>query len=132
MVNFDLPWNPLRIEQRIGRIHRVGQEREVHIVNLWARDTIEEYVLELLDRKVHMFELVVGELDMVLGNLDEAMSFEDILMEIWTLKDADQRRARVETLGAELVRSRGAYEEARRYDDRLFGSDLEVGLGVAH
>src|SRR3990172_933300 len=132
MVNFDLPWNPLRIEQRIGRIHRVGQEREVHIVNLWARDTIEEYVLELLDRKVHMFELVVGELDMVLGNLDEATSFEDLLMEIWTLEDADQRRARVETLGAKLVQARGAYEDARRYDDRLFGSDLEVGVGVAH
>ncbi|MBI4417083.1 MAG: DEAD/DEAH box helicase family protein, partial [Euryarchaeota archaeon] len=46
LVNFDLPWNPLKLEQRIGRVHRVGQEREVHVVNLWARNTIEEYVLE--------------------------------------------------------------------------------------
>src|SRR5207247_1987778 len=43
VVNYDLPWNPLRIEQRIGRVHRLGQDREVHVVNLWAEDTIEAY-----------------------------------------------------------------------------------------
>src|SRR5439155_12177535 len=69
VVNFDLPWNPLKIEQRIGRVHRIGQTREVQIVNLWARDTIEEYVIELLDKKINMFQLVVGELDLVLGRL---------------------------------------------------------------
>ena len=130
MVNFDLPWNPLRIEQRIGRIHRIGQEREVHIVNLWARGTIEEYVLELLDKKVHMFELVVGELDMVLGNLGEERTFEDLLMEVWAIKDEAQRRAHLAKLGESLVKARTTYEEAKAYDDRLFGSDLEVGLGV--
>jgi len=67
VVNYDLPWNPLRIEQRIGRVHRLGQEREVHVVNLWALDTVEAYLMELLDRKIHMFELVVGELDLILG-----------------------------------------------------------------
>ncbi|MEK6851366.1 MAG: helicase-related protein, partial [Candidatus Thermoplasmatota archaeon] len=132
LVNYDLPWNPLRLEQRIGRIHRVGQTRDVHVVNLWARDTIEEYVLELLDKKVHMFELVVGELDMILGNLDEEKSFEDLLMEIWTIEDAAQRRAKVAKLGEELVKARGAYEDAKKYDDRLFGAALEVGVGVAH
>src|SRR5438445_1946582 len=50
VVNYDLPWNPLRIEQRIGRVHRLGQEREVHVVNLWAQDTVEAYRMELLDR----------------------------------------------------------------------------------
>ncbi len=131
MVNFDLPWNPLRIEQRIGRIHRLGQTREVHIVNLWARDTIEEYVLELLDKKVHMFELVVGELDMILGNLGEEKTFEDLLMEIWTIEDAARRRAHVESLGEELLKARSHYEQAKEYDERLFGSDLEVGVGVS-
>jgi len=131
MVNFDLPWNPLRIEQRIGRIHRVGQEREVQVVNLWARNTIEEYVLELLDKKVHMFELVVGELDMILGNLDEERTFEDLLMHIWVTRDEAQRRTQVAKLGEELVKARTAYEEAKKYDDRLFGADLEVGVGVS-
>ena len=130
LVNFDLPWNPLKIEQRIGRIHRVGQTHEVQVVNLWARDTIEEYVLELLDKKVHMFELVVGELDMVLGNLDEAKTFEELLMEIWTAEDAAQRRAKLDQFGENLVKARTAYEDGKGYEDRLFGSDLEVGIGV--
>jgi len=120
----------LRLEQRIGRIHRVGQTHEVHVVNLWARDTVEEYVLELLDKKVHMFELVVGELDMILGNVEDERTFEDLLMEIWAIEDAAKRRAQVEALGTRLAAARGAYEDAKTYDDRLFGSDLEVGVGV--
>src|SRR5207245_60879 len=85
VVNYDLPWNPLRIEQRIGRVHRLGQDREVHVVNVWAEDTVEANLMELLDRKIHMFELVVGELDLILGNLDERRSFEDLMMDIWVL-----------------------------------------------
>jgi SNF2 family DNA or RNA helicase len=131
LVNFDLPWNPLRLEQRIGRIHRVGQTREVHIVNLWARDTIEEYVLELLDKKIHMFELVVGELDMVLGNLDERKSFDDLLMEVWTIEDEARRRAELEKLGESLAGARTKYETTKDLEDRLFGDDLAVSAGVS-
>src|SRR2546427_1816623 len=93
VVNYDLPWNPLRIEQRIGRAHRLGQEREVHVVNVWAEDTVEAYLIELLDRKIHMFELVVGELDLILGNLAERRSFEDLMMDIWVLRQAEDRRS---------------------------------------
>ena len=110
VVNYDLPWNPLRIEQRIGRVHRLGQEREVHVVNLWARDTVEAYLMELLDRKIHMFELVVGELDLILGTLDERRSFEDMMMEIWTLRQAEERRAALQRLGDALVRARDQYD----------------------
>src|SRR2546426_6443244 len=83
VVDYDPPRNPLRVEQRIGRVHRRGQEREVHVVNVWAEDTVEANLMELLDRKIHMFELVVGELDLILGNLDERRSFEDLMMDIW-------------------------------------------------
>ncbi len=51
----------------MGRIHRVGQDRPVDIFNLAAEGTIEDYVLEILDRKLNMFELVIGEVDMILG-----------------------------------------------------------------
>src|SRR5207253_1700854 len=105
VVNYDLPWNPLRIEQRIGRVHRLGQEREVHVVNLWARETVEAYLMELLDRKIHMFELVVGELDLILGNLAERRSFEDMMMEIWALREAEERRAALPRLREALVRA---------------------------
>ncbi|WP_255259585.1 DEAD/DEAH box helicase [Lentibacillus sp. CBA3610] len=66
MINYDLPWNPMAIEQRIGRIHRIGQEQDVYVYNLVTEDTIEYYILDLLDRKINMFELVVGEVDAIL------------------------------------------------------------------
>ncbi len=119
IVNYDLPWNPLRIEQRIGRVHRLGQEREVHVVNLWAPDTIEEYLIELLDRKIHMFELVVGELDLILGDLEGRKSFEDLLMDIWALKEAEARRVALRRLGESLVKARAQYEGVKERNDAL-------------
>ncbi len=119
VVNYDLPWNPLRIEQRIGRVHRLGQEREVHVVNLWAEDTIEAYLMELLDRKIHMFELVVGELDLILGHLDERRSFEELLLDVWALREAEARRAAMQKLGDALVRARGQYDRVRERNEEF-------------
>src|SRR6266576_3377117 len=127
VVNYDLPWNPLRIEQRIGRVHRLGQTREVHVVNLWAQDTVEAYLMELLDRKIHMFELVVGELDLILGTLDDRRSFEVMMMEIWTLRQAEERRAALQRLGDALVRARDQYDVMReRNEDVLREVSEEV------
>jgi SNF2 family DNA or RNA helicase len=84
LVNFDLPWNPLRIEQRVGRIHRIGQTQPVEIYNLSAVGTLEDYLLDILDRKVNMFELVIGEMDMILGELTDERDFDDLLFEVWT------------------------------------------------
>jgi SNF2 family DNA or RNA helicase len=122
VVNYDLPWNPLRIEQRIGRVHRLGQEREVLVVNLWAPQTVEAYLLDLLDRKIHMFELVVGELDLILGQLDERRSFEDLMMEIWTLRRAEERSAALGRLGDSLVKARAAYDRVREQNDQVLGA----------
>src|SRR5260221_458876 len=83
LVNYDLPWNPMVVEQRIGRLHRIGQTREVHIVNLAAAGTIESYILELLDRKIKLFELVVGELDLILGEFGGGHTFEGRLSADW-------------------------------------------------
>ncbi len=68
MINFDLPWNPMRLEQRIGRIHRLGQEQEVYIHNLATKNTIEAHIVELLQEKIRMFELVIGKLDYIVGD----------------------------------------------------------------
>ncbi len=119
LVNYDLPWNPLRIEQRIGRVHRLGQEKEVHVVNLWAEDTVEAYLIELLDRKIHMFELVVGELDLILGDLDARRSFEDLLMDIWALKEAEQRGAALSRLGESLLKARARYETVKELNESV-------------
>ncbi|MFC3039049.1 DEAD/DEAH box helicase [Virgibacillus xinjiangensis] len=69
MINYDLPWNPMRLEQRIGRIHRYGQEKDVYIYNFAIRDTIEEHIMSLLYEKIHMFEQVIGHLDDILAEL---------------------------------------------------------------
>ncbi|MBM2848411.1 MAG: putative snf2 family helicase [Anaerolineales bacterium] len=125
MVNFDLPWNPLRIEQRVGRIHRIGQTRPVEIYNLAAAGTIEDYLLDILDRKVNMFELVIGEMDMILGELTEAQDFEDLLFDVWTrARDEAEVQAGMEQLGDTLVAARAAYQKTREYDEALFGQDF--------
>lgn len=70
IINYDLPWNPMRIEQRIGRIHRLGQERDVIIYNFATKNTVEEHILKLLYEKINLFERVIGELDEILTRLD--------------------------------------------------------------
>ncbi len=71
VVNYDLPWNPMRVEQRIGRVHRLGQVNTVRIYNLFARDTVEEIILDFLRRKISLFEDAVGGLDQIVdGDLD--------------------------------------------------------------
>ncbi|WP_082731977.1 DEAD/DEAH box helicase [Sporosarcina sp. HYO08] len=67
VINYDLPWNPMKLEQRIGRVHRLGQEHDVHIYNLAVQHTIEDHILDLLYEKIDVFEKVVGELDDILS-----------------------------------------------------------------
>ncbi|HLQ71065.1 MAG TPA: helicase-related protein, partial [Bacillota bacterium] len=69
MINYDLPWNPMRLEQRIGRIHRFGQKNDVYIYNIAIRHTFEEHIMTLLYEKIAMFENVIGNLDDILAEL---------------------------------------------------------------
>lgn len=73
VINYDLPWNPMKLEQRIGRVHRLGQEHDVHIYNLAIQDTIEQHILDLLYEKIDVFEQVVGELDDILSTYKKSM-----------------------------------------------------------
>ncbi|WP_058307467.1 DEAD/DEAH box helicase [Gracilibacillus massiliensis] len=70
LVNYDLPWNPMRLEQRIGRIHRFGQENDVVIYNFATKNTMEEHVMNLLYTKINLFENVIGQLDQILTDLN--------------------------------------------------------------
>jgi SNF2 family DNA or RNA helicase len=119
MVNFDLPWNPMRIEQRLGRIHRIGQEHDVQLTNLVSRGTLEERLLEVLQAKINLFELVVGELDMILGRVADDLDFETLVFEQYVASrdDADFAR-RLDGVGDELARARLGYLATReRIDD---------------
>lgn len=74
MVNYDLPWNPMKIEQRIGRLDRIGQQYPVRIYNLYNEDTIEENILDVLEKRIDLFTKSVGSLDPILGNVEREIS----------------------------------------------------------
>jgi len=129
LVNYDLPWNPMVVEQRIGRLHRIGQTREVHIVNLAAAGTIEAYILQLLDQKIKLFELVVGELDLILGEFGGAQQFEGRLAEEWLAaeNEADFAR-RVEALGADIQTSSAIAKEQEALNSLIAPDDNAMRL----
>jgi len=127
MINFDIPWNPMRIEQRVGRIHRIGQTREVRIYNLSAHGTVEDYLLELLDQKLNMFELVIGEMGMILGQFSDERDFEDLLLDIWVQSQTPEAlQTGFNQLGETLLQARQAYQKTREYDEALFGEDFSA------
>ena len=74
LVNYDLPWNPMKVEQRIGRIDRIGQTQPISIFNLWVKDTVEERVLDILENRIRLFEETVGGLDPILGDAENIES----------------------------------------------------------
>lgn len=88
IINYDLPWNPMRIEQRIGRIHRLGQKNDVHIYNFAVENTVEQHILKLLYEKINLFEKVVGELDDILDSLG-LDSLEQHVTEIITESESE-------------------------------------------
>src|SRR3989442_10506043 len=138
------------VEQRIGRLHRIGQTREVHIVNLAAAGTIEAYILQLLDRKIKLFELVVGELDLILGEFGGAHTFEGRLADEWLASENEEDFARrVEAIGADIEKSSAVGKEQeqlnsviapddnavrleRRFQELSAPSRLRLGYGTSH
>src|SRR6266480_400775 len=129
LVNYDLPWNPMVVEQRIGRLHRIGQTREVHIVNLAAAGTIEAYILHLLDRKIKLFELVVGELDLILGEFGGAHTFEGRLADEWLASENEEDFARrVEAIGADIEKSSAVGKEQEQLNSLIAPDDNAVRL----
>ncbi len=127
IVNYDLPWDPMSIEQRIGRVHRIGQTRDVFVFNLALAGTIEEEMLRVLEEKIHLFELIVGEVDSILGHLDRREDFADIVLDLWVRASGDDdRRERFTAFGKELDLARSSYEQEKSLGDSLFADDLEV------
>ena len=120
LINYDLPWNPMRIEQRIGRLHRLGQQHDVHVYNFTARQTVESYVLEIVHEKINMFRSVIGDLDMVLGPYAEAGSFEDAVFSIWAGARGDRDLDReFSKLGVALLVGRKRHDAVEELDRRL-------------
>lgn len=104
IVNYDLPWNPQRIEQRIGRCHRYGQKNDVVVINFLNRkNAADRRVYELLDQKFRLFEGVFGSSDDVLGSIESGVDFEKRIASIYqTCKTAEAIQAEFDRLQEEL------------------------------
>lgn len=127
MVNYDLPWNPMRVEQRIGRIHRIGQKRDVYIFNMALKDTVEEYVLERLYHKIDLFQQSVGELSSILTRLEESgTTFEDEIFERLVNADSEiDLENDFDAMAVDLQEQRELAEKLEEFNSGVFeGFDL--------
>jgi len=126
LINYDLPWNPMKIEQRIGRVHRYGQTREVFVFNLCTAGSLEARILSVLNEKIRMFELVVGEVGSILGNLEDGDQFESLVFNLWLRsRDDAELEQSFETLGETLLEAQEQYVQAKELDEALFGEDFQ-------
>jgi SNF2 family DNA or RNA helicase len=126
LINFDIPWNPMAIEQRVGRIDRIGQTREVFIFNLVTAGTIEDAVLRILDEKINMFELVVGEVGAILGEIDDQQEFSTLVLDAWLQGTEQGRQQAFAALEGQLLAARERYEDVKQFDEALFGNELDA------
>lgn len=116
VINYDLPWNPQRVEQRIGRCHRYGQKHDVVVINFFnERNHADQRVLELLADKFSLFNGVFGASDEVLGTIESGVDFERRILDIYrSCRSAADIDAAFAALRAEM----DASIQARMQDTR--------------
>jgi ERCC4-related helicase len=133
MFNYDLPWNPMAVEQRIGRIHRYGQQDTVQVYNLIAEDTVEERIYNLLEEKLREIAAAIGKVDArgevvedfrseILGFLGSSPNYQELYKK--ALVDRDYKRTEAEIRLA-IERARQASEALRSLTQDLETFDLE-------
>ena len=131
VINYDLPWNPQRIEQRIGRCHRYGQKHDVVVINfLNERNAADQRVLELLTEKFNLFSGVFGASDEVLGAIESGVDFEKRILAIYQeCRTPQEIEAAFQTLQAEMDESiRTRMDDTRRLLFEHFDEDVHQRL----
>lgn len=116
LINFDLPWNPQRVEQRIGRCHRYGQKIDVTVINMLnLKNKTEARIHELLSEKFHLFEGVFGASDEVLGSIQSGLAFEkEVLRIVQKCRTDEEAEAEFKILEEKLQDEINADIEAAR------------------
>jgi hypothetical protein len=134
VINYDLPWNPQRIEQRIGRCHRYGQKHDVVVVNFLNRENeADRRVYELLDQKFRLFDGVFGASDEVLGVVESGVDFERRIAEIYqNCRDLNSIHTAFEKLQLDLAGEiSDAMLNARKALLENFDEDVQERLRIA-
>lgn len=133
VINYDLPWNPQRVEQRIGRCHRYGQKHDVVVINFFnERNHADQRVLELLADKFNLFNGVFGASDEVLGTIESGVDFERRILGIYqTCRTTEQIDAAFNTLRAEMDASiQARMQDTRRQLMENFDADVHDRLRI--
>ena len=135
IVNYDLPWNPQRVEQRIGRCHRYGQKHDVVVVNfLNKRNEADQRVFELLAEKFRLFEGVFGSSDEVLGSLESGVDIERRIAQVYqTCRTQAEIKAAFDALQREVEdQIQNRMTETRRSLLDNFDADVHDRLAIHH
>ena len=99
VVNYDLPWNPMKVEQRVGRVHRIGQKDDVRIYNFALSGTIEAYILQLLYEKINLFKMALGDMDLLFEDSWPAGSPQQWFKEYMESSTEEERENKFTALG---------------------------------
>jgi SNF2 family DNA or RNA helicase len=131
IINYDLPWNPMAVEQRIGRIDRIGQKKDMNIYSLATKDTMEEHVVNLIINKMCCIGLVMGELPIILFNMgldsngkSGSTKFEERLMKAYLYSENNLGRFSTEIEKVEQDINKGIleYSHTKTNTQELFSS----------
>ena len=120
LFNYDLPWNPMRVEQRIGRLDRYGQKSDkILIYNFSMKGTIDDIILDRLYGRINLFERYIGDLEAILGS-----RINELVREMFDAKLTDaERQARADKAGENLLREQKELEEFEQESERFLGQD---------
>jgi len=115
LINYDLPWNPMKLEQRIGRLDRIGQKsKEIYIYNFFLEGTIETDIVFALDKRIHLFEESIGQLEPILGRIEKDL--KDLIF----TEDEGKKRKRLNELNRRLdLEIKKAKEIEMQLDDLM-------------
>lgn len=121
LVNYDLPWNPMRVEQRIGRLDRIGQEsNKVIIVNMSLQNTIEDRILDRLYARIGIFEQSIGDLESIIGDEIHALTRELLAREL----TPEEEEELIDRAAAVIEGKRIWLERLDEQSGRLVGRDI--------
>ena len=122
VVNYDLPWNPMKVEQRIGRVDRIGQDREVHVFNLALEDTVEEHVLDKLYGKINLFTQSIGGIREILSRMEQSGSdFEQEVFERLRTADSEvELENNFEEMAVDIEENKDAADKMSDFNKRVF------------
>ena len=121
VVNYDLPWNPMKVEQRIGRVHRIGQKNDVNIYNYAYENTIDAYILQLLYTKIKLFTMSIGHLDLLFEDVTDEKTGVHFFKEYITAKNEQELKNNFSTVGENLQnRKKDLTDAVEEFNQEVF------------